>query len=257
MNCGVSIGMTMNFVASFYDGECQLTSLIFFVFILRVKWEIICQIWWYVVRKLLPVDRSLPLAPGPMSEEEIMTYVLQTKDEDALCNFNAAKAILYTLQGNHQKAANNALENSEHIFKTLKGHPVLMVLPFYMGISLCEVAQESVDGNYLRQAKKMLSLTKEYNKKGNPNTIHHLMTLEAEIQVLSDNFQRLKTARNRYQAAITCAVKAELFQDAALLHQRFGHFLRDRMDNMESSKEHILLASTNVRLWGAQDNIRL
>jgi len=223
----------------------------------RAKWEATCQIWWYVVRKLLPVDRSLPVAPGGMDEEEIMTYVLQTKDEDVLCNFHSANAMLYTLQGNHQKAADNAVENSDHIFKTLKGHPLLMVLPFYMGISLGEIAQKSENDKYKKHAKKMLSITKEYSKKGNPNTAHHFMALEAETQLLSEGRQHLATARKKYQEAISSVTKAELFQDAALLHQRFGTFYLEHMDNMEASKQHTLQSSTFVRHWGAKDSVRL
>lgn len=187
-----------------------------------------------------------------------MTYVLQTKDEDVLCNFHGATAILYTLQGNHQKAADNAVENSDHIFETLKGHPLLMVLPFYMGISLCEVAQKSENDNkYKKQSKKMLSITKEYSKKGNPNAAHHCITLEAETQLLGASRQHLANARKKYKEAILIATKAELFQDAALLHQRFGTFYQEHMDNMEASRQHTLQSSTFVRQWGANDSVRM
>lgn len=209
------------------------------------------------MRKLVPVDRSLPVAPGAMNEEEIMTYVLQTKDEDVLCNFHSAKAMLHTLQGDHQKAADNAVENSDHIFKTLKGHPLLMVLPFYMGISLCEVAQKSENGNYKKHAKTMLSIAKEYNKKGNPNTVHHTIALEAESLLLGEGRQHLATARKKYQEAIDHVSKAELFHDAALLHQRFGTFYQEHMDNMEASKQHTLQSSNFIRQWGAKDTVRL
>lgn len=223
----------------------------------RVKMESTCQIWWYFVLQMTGhVSKRNNTSTGPMDEEKIMKYVLKTKDEDTLCIFQGAKAILYTIQGSHQLAADHAIANSENIFKTLRGHPLLMFLPLYMGISLFHVAKRSKQGIYKKFAKKMLSLTKEYNKKGNPNVLHHSVGLEAEMYILSGGRHNYQLAFSRYQSAISIALMKGFTQEAALLNERYSTFLKDQMGNHHSSSDCFQRAIQLYEQWGALEKVK-
>lgn len=232
----------------------ELCFLVFinslFCFKRSFKRETSCQIWWYIILKLIGED-TLSGSDGAMDEEGIMRFILKTKDEDVLCTIHSAKAILYTIQGDHQRAADHAVANSEHIFKTIKKHPLLLFLPFYMGISLyATAAKNGKKGIYKKYAKKMLNTAKEYHKKGNPNTLHHYMALEAEMNVLSGGRQHYYTAAARYKTAIDLATKKGLLQDAALLSERYGIFLQTQMGNKEAGSQQLLKSKELFKEWG-------
>lgn len=185
-----------------------------------------------------------------MDEEGIMQFILKTKDEDTLCTIHSAKAILYTMQGDHQRAADHAIANAEHIFKTIKKHPLLLFLPFYMGVSLFAAAKTSKKGVYKKYAKKMLTTAKEYHKKGNPNTLHHYMALEAESHALSGGRQHCCIAESRYKTAIDYSAKKGLLQDAALLSERYGMFLQAQTGKDEAGNQQLLKSKKWFKEWG-------
>eukprot|EP00980_Cylindrotheca_fusiformis_P027138 scaffold19016_cov147-Cylindrotheca_fusiformis.AAC.2 len=216
-----------------------------------LKREASGQIWWHIILELIG-DAASEDDDRPMDEESIMQFILKTSDEDILCAMHSAKAVMYTLQGDHQRAADHALSNAEHIFKTIKKHPLLLFLPFYMGISLhaAAAANNNKKAAYKKYAKRMLSTVKEYHKRGNPNVLHHYLGLEAETHVLSGGRLSYATAKARYKTAIDYASRKGLIQDAAILAERYGIFLQTRMGQNEAGSEQLLKSKQWFQEWG-------
>ncbi|CAB9503933.1 Transcriptional regulator [Seminavis robusta] len=99
----------------------------------------------------------------------------------------------------------------------------------------------------LKMSKFFLSRLKEWNKKGNPNTLHYQPLVEAELLTFKADDGE---AKRKFDSSIHMAGRLGLVQDQAIAHERLGdHCLRLGYQN--DARYHFDSALELFKYWGA------
>ncbi|KAL9182917.1 hypothetical protein ACHAXT_004196 [Thalassiosira profunda] len=166
-------------------------------------------------------SNSSVLTGEVMNEEDYLDQMKEFPGQVALTL--VYKQVLLYLLGDMDEAAK--LSDKTHGFTEKYGKALFFGIryTFFNGLTACVMLQQRKGSKRKWQKRKKASLKKmvAWKKKGNVNVSHMLALLQAEDYSLQKKMD-VKTARSKYDAAISMAARAGFANDSALANERAG-----------------------------------
>eukprot|EP00522_Entomoneis_paludosa_P003753 CAMPEP_0172474942 /NCGR_PEP_ID=MMETSP1065-20121228/69616_1 /TAXON_ID=265537 /ORGANISM="Amphiprora paludosa, Strain CCMP125" /LENGTH=1070 /DNA_ID=CAMNT_0013233135 /DNA_START=32 /DNA_END=3247 /DNA_ORIENTATION=+ len=216
------------------------------------KWAKVFRLAWQSILNLMGASaNTIVLTGAAVNEQDILAESVDSFAKLHLVHFY--KRYLCTFFGEYEEGAEDSIKHGEQFMKTFPG-AFFGFDSFHRGMCLYGAARTTKQTKYRKQAEKIRSTIKAWVEKGAPNHAHQLSILNAEHAALigggCDEVSAL------YEKAISEASSGGFIQNAALAEERFGEYLKEVDEELESLN-HLKEAIRLYSKWGAMKKVEL
>ena len=191
-----------------------------------------------------------------MKEEDMFALAEENEDKILTAFIYYQKMMLNVYFGKHVDAAKFAAKNADVGFNICQGCHFVPRNTFFVGLSM--VLAHRVDGRAtrLKTANLMKKRLKAWLKSGNPNVLHFLHLLRAELKYSQQKFSE---ARIEYINATKVSTRTGFKLDFALSNELLSRFYADAVNplrDLSQSRHHMEAAIESYSAYGAANKVR-
>lgn len=212
--------------------------------------ELWLQIYLLAIKKLCNIELE-------ENEKDFYGILQATSEGTAMssltmqCYIHTIQLELYAFFGDWEEAKSLLLTTADVRAVLQSPYPAVRYT-FFEGLICLKAAQSSVgmmdSWKWKRRALKSMKFIRRWIKCGNPNIIHCLHLLEAELAVLNGKSE--KEVEDSYKSAIDIAAKNQFIQDEALSNEMASSYFGSR-NNVSRRDYYLGNAIRCYSEWGA------
>ena len=161
-----------------------------------------------------------------------------------------SQIFLAGVMGDYERAAALSLEWSESIVKTLIASGGNIRLQFHAALSSL-IMMGRGNKKYKRTWKKSSAWMRSWAEKGNPNCVHLVAILDAEV---ARQGGRANEAINAYETSMTLASQQQMIHEQALVCERYADLLFS-IGRQKEGRSRLEESIQLYRKWGAEARV--
>ena len=213
-------------------------------------------IHWQTVQNLIghaSTDSSNPLelTGDVMDENEMLSSLTRANNKMAIHLLNNRKLYLGCILGEHEVAADIAVEMGESFYQENPGSPSFIDQFLFGALSCISTFRVTKRTKYLSFAKNQAKKIKGWLKQGSRNFIQWSLLLEAELMALRGKTKKSKEA---FEGAVKASARLGRVHEQALIRERYAAFLLSCNDT-EDHGYQLRKAVSLYEEWGAMRKV--
>jgi hypothetical protein len=164
-------------------------------------------------------------------------------------------AFLY--YGQYEAGADLSIRRGDEYLQKNPAMPLGIWDMFFKGMCMFAAARIQGKRKYKRHGDVIRSKIHSWVRKGNPNSQHHAVILDAEFYAVNSQWAK---ARKSYEEGIVIASRAGFIHDAALANERYAMLLVEQKGDNSTIEDAKFRLQEAIRLyteWGASTKVTL
>ena len=210
---------------------------------------------WQRVLNLLGSDYSTNttvLTGEVMDRDDVLKQAQESNKPLLVASVLQNELILLFHYCEYVEAADLAIAKVDEMCNDAPGVRVSITTYCYSALSCFSAYRTTRKRKYLKIAKTLSSKVKSWAHKGNPNLVHYVPLLDAEVAASRG---RRAEAAKYYNSAITAVGRLGMPHEHAIVNERFGEFLLLLVGDRDEAKYRLETATELYREWGAMGKV--